>query len=109
MARRYRDHAGWDRGVRGVVRLPLVGGGSADAMTENNIDPRIFTDDDYAYEKIREFVISSQRASTSLIQRTFEIGYNRAARMMGRLETAKVVTEPNEVGRRSVLLPAVTP
>ena len=46
--------------------------------------------------------MSSQQGSTSLIQRKFSIGYNRAGRIMDQLEKANIVgpaqgSKPREV------------
>ena len=42
-------------------------------------------------KKCREFVIQAQKASTSLLQRKFRIGYNKAARIIDRLEEEGVM------------------
>lgn len=47
--------------------------------------------DDPLYEEVKEYVINEQKASTSLLQRRFGIGYNRAARMIDALEEAGVI------------------
>ncbi|NLS37636.1 cell division protein FtsK [Fructobacillus tropaeoli] len=44
--------------------------------------------DDELFEEALEFVIDQQKASTSLLQRRFRIGYNRAARLVDDLENA---------------------
>lgn len=59
-------------------------------------------DTDEEYEECREFVIKEQRASTSLLQRRFRIGYNKAARIMDQLEENGVIgpqigSKPREV------------
>lgn len=48
-------------------------------------------EDDPMYEEVKEYVIESQKASTSLLQRRFGIGYNRAARMIDILEERGIV------------------
>lgn len=48
-------------------------------------------EDDPMYDEIKEYVIESQKASTSLLQRRFGIGYNRAARMIDVLEERGIV------------------
>jgi DNA segregation ATPase FtsK/SpoIIIE, S-DNA-T family len=56
-------------------------------------------------EEAREIVMSSERASTSLLQRKLRIGYNRAARLMDLLEEENVVGPPEGNSRtREVLL-----
>ena len=59
-------------------------------------------DTEEEYEECREFVIKEQRASTSLLQRRFRIGYNKAARIMDQLEQNGVIgpqigSKPREV------------
>ena len=59
-------------------------------------------DADPLYEEIKAYVIDAQKASTSLLQRRFGIGYNRAARMIDLLEQKGVIgpaqgSKPREV------------
>ncbi|MBX9795493.1 DNA translocase FtsK 4TM domain-containing protein [Sphingomonas sp.] len=56
------------------------------------------------YRAARQLVIESRKASTSWLQRSLRIGYNTAARLMDRLEKEGVVSKPDHVGRRDVLL-----
>ena len=44
-----------------------------------------------------------RKCSTSFIQRYLQIGYNRAARIVERMEREGVVTAANHVGKREVL------
>lgn len=61
-------------------------------------------DKDPLYEDIRAYVISSGVASTSNIQRKYQLGYNRAGRIMDQLEADGVVG-PSQGGKaRSVLI-----
>lgn len=58
--------------------------------------------DDPLYEEAKEFVIESQKASTSFLQRKFSIGYQRAARLIDLMEDNGVVgpargSKPREV------------
>ena len=69
----------------------MGGGGTADM---NSLDP-------YFEEAARAIVIS-QQGSTSMVQRRFSIGYNRAGRLMDQLEAAGIVgiaqgSKPREV------------
>ena len=64
--------------------------------------------DDPLYEEVKEFVIETQRASTSSIQRRFGLGYNRAARMMDVLEHKGIIgpsqgSKPRDVRTRKSL------
>lgn len=62
--------------------------------------------DDPLYEEVKEFVISTRKASTSLIQRKFSIGYARAARLIDVLEERGIIgpargSKPREVYAKS--------
>lgn len=61
------------------------------------------------YRKAVQVVIKEQKASTSFIQRHLQIGYNRAARLLERMVVEGICTEPNGVGKRTVLQPEVKP
>lgn len=47
--------------------------------------------EDPLFQEVKDFVIDVQKASTSLLQRQFGIGYNRAARMIDELERTGVI------------------
>ena len=49
------------------------------------------------------FVIEKQKASTSMLQRQFRIGYNRAARLMDTLEENGIVGPSDGSKQRKVL------
>ena len=51
--------------------------------------------DDPLYNDIVEFVITSGKASASLLQRRFKLGYNRAARIIDLLEERGIVGPQN--------------
>ena len=51
-----------------------------------------------------ELIKTSNKASTSYLQRNFQIGYNKAARIMEALEQRGVVSEPNHTGKREILI-----
>ena len=59
---------------------------------------------DDLYEEAREMVRRERKASTSFIQRRLQIGYNRAARIIERMEAEGLVSKPDRVGRREVLI-----
>jgi len=86
-----------------------------DAVTE---EPDEDSDDPYAvfgqgngnsgddlYDKALAVVARDRKASTSYIQRRLQIGYNRAASLIERMEQEGVVSGPNHKGVREVLLP----
>ena len=60
---------------------------------------------DQLYDKAVDLVCRERKASTSFVQRHLQIGYNRAARIVERMEQEGVVTGANHVGKREVLAP----
>ena len=58
---------------------------------------------DELYDQAMALVCNERKASTSFIQRHLQIGYNRAARIIERMEAEGVVTPANHVGKREVL------
>ena len=61
-------------------------------------------DEEPLYDEIVNFVIEQGKASASLLQRRFKIGYNRAARCMDILEKRGVVGPQNGAKPREVLI-----
>ena len=59
--------------------------------------------DEYFFDAAR-FVIQKQKASTSMLQRMFKIGFNRAARIMDQMCEAGVVGEEEGTKPRKVLM-----
>ena len=60
--------------------------------------------DDPLYNDIVEFVITSGKASASLLQRRFKLGYNRAARIVDLLEERGIIGPQNGSKPREVLV-----
>ena len=60
--------------------------------------------DDPLYNDIVDFVIETQKASASLIQRRFKVGYNRAARIIDLLEERGIIGPQNGSKPREVLI-----
>lgn len=58
---------------------------------------------DPLFEDSARLVVIHQQGSTSLIQRKFAIGYNRAGRIMDQLECAGIVGETSGIKAREVL------
>ena len=56
------------------------------------------------FRKAVQVVAGSQKASTSYLQRQLRVGYNNAARLIERMEKEGVVSAPDHVGRREVLV-----
>ena len=49
-------------------------------------------------------MLRDKKASTSYIQRRLQIGYNRAASLMERMEKEGIVGAANHAGKREILL-----
>ena len=58
------------------------------------------------YDQAVAIVLRDRKASTSYIQRRLQIGYNRAASIMERMEDEGVVGQPNHAGKREILIEA---
>ncbi len=61
-------------------------------------------DSDELYKQAIEVVLRDQKASTSYIQRRLQIGYNRAASIMERMEIEGIVGPANHAGKREILV-----
>ena len=76
---------------------------------EENENGSLFDEDESdadreMYEQAKEFVIRDGKASTSYVQRRLKIGYNRAARIIEKMEQEGIVGPANHVGKREVLV-----
>ena len=71
-------------------------GGGANDVDMNHLDPM--------FEEAARLIVMSQSGSTSLIQRKFAIGYNRAGRLMDQLEKAGIVGAAMGSKPRDVLI-----
>ena len=71
-------------------------GGNGANMDMGVIDP--------LFEDAARAIVLTQQGSTSMIQRRFAIGYNRAGRLMDQLEKAGIVGAPQGAKPREVLL-----
>ncbi len=60
--------------------------------------------DDPLYNEVVEFVITTGKASSSLLQRRFKLGYNRAARIIDLLEERGIIGPQNGSKPREVLV-----
>jgi len=59
---------------------------------------------DALYDRAVALVVEEQKASTSFVQRHLQIGYNRAARIIERMEKEGIVGPANHVGKREILV-----
>jgi DNA segregation ATPase FtsK/SpoIIIE, S-DNA-T family len=60
------------------------------------------------YQQAVAIVTRDRKASTSYIQRRLQIGYNRAASLMERMEHEGIVGQPNHAGKREILVEGAT-
>ncbi len=83
------------------------------AITEEEEEAQAVEDDesggsnlsgDDLYMQAVNLVVREGKVSVSFIQRQLQIGYNRAARLVERMETERVVSQANHQGKREVLL-----
>ncbi len=59
---------------------------------------------DSLYEEAAQFVVETRKASTSLLQRRFRIGYGRAARLLDMMEHEGLISPPDGSKAREVLV-----
>jgi len=103
-----------DEEVEHIVRFLKERGGEPEYLEEVTEDPEsgpeMFGEEgsgggsgDQLYDQAVALVCRERKASTSFIQRHLQIGYNRAARIVERMEAEGVVSTANHVGKREVL------
>ncbi|MEE7475755.1 DNA translocase FtsK [Methylobacterium hispanicum] len=85
-------------------------GGKGKGATELEVDGAVFDQGAFGeaggdlYEQAVQVVLRDQKASTSYIQRRLQIGYNRAASLMERMEIEGIVGPANHAGKREILI-----
>ncbi len=70
-------------------------------------NPELFDgdgDSDEMFERAIEIVRRDRKASTSYLQRRLQIGYNRAATLIEKMEKAGIISEANAAGKRDILV-----
>ncbi len=86
------------------------GKGKGAASADLDIDGAVFDAGSFGetggdlYDQAVQVVLRDQKASTSYIQRRLQIGYNRAASIMERMETEGLVGPANHAGKREILV-----
>ncbi len=75
--------------------------GEGDSMGGGGVDPKRL---DPLFSEVAKFVVNSQQGSTSMIQRNYSIGYNRAGKIMDQLEHMGVVGAQSGSKPREVLI-----
>lgn len=64
-------------------------------------------DKDPLFDEVARLIVTSKTASTSIVQRRYNIGYNRAGKIMDQLEAAGIVGPSNGGKPRSVLVNSI--
>ena len=77
-----------------------------DEIIKNNDEnfDNLSEEDELLITKSIDLIKSTNKASTSFLQRNFQVGYNKAARIMEALEQRGVVSPPNHAGKRDILI-----
>jgi len=89
---------------------PEKGGKAKAGAAELELDGAVFDQGSFGeaggdlYEQAVQVVLRDQKASTSYIQRRLQIGYNRAASLMERMEIEGIVGPANHAGKREILV-----
>ena len=89
-------------GATGVMGETGAGGGEG-VMNPDFSGQEQDDEEDILYARAVAIVLEGSRASISLLQRHLQIGYNRAARIMERMEQQGLVSSADPMGRRTVL------
>ena len=95
------NHVSKQQAYSSAYELPEYVAGDGESSASGSVDmgkrDALFTD-------VARFVVSQQQGSTSVIQRKFQIGYNRAGRITDQLEAAGIVSANNGSKGRQVLI-----
>jgi S-DNA-T family DNA segregation ATPase FtsK/SpoIIIE len=95
------EFIGAQRGYPTAFQLPEYEGAETESITKDDID---LSKRDKMFEEAARLVVSSQSGSTSMLQRKFNLGYNRAGRIMDQLEAAGIVGPTQGSKPREVLI-----
>ncbi len=101
----------YDEGLDGITpardqhHLPLAASEILGGLDLVGSDDEIPDGEDPLYQDVVRVIGETRRATISAVQRKFKVGYNRAARLIDRMEQEGLVTAPNSNGVRDVLIP----
>jgi DNA segregation ATPase FtsK/SpoIIIE, S-DNA-T family len=93
------DFISSQQGYPTAFLLPEVISEIGDDLADVDLDKR-----DSLFDEAARLIVLHQQGSTSLIQRKFSIGYNRAGRIMDQLEAAGIVGQNEGSKARQVLI-----
>ncbi|MEZ0244166.1 MAG: DNA translocase FtsK, partial [Sphingomonas sp.] len=85
--------------ISAVTEEPEDGGFALEGGPDGDDSP-----EQQLYRRATQLVAESQKASTSWLQRQLRVGYNSAARLIEQMERDGLVSKPDHVGRREVLM-----
>ena len=98
---RINEFSALQQGYVTPFELPEPDMGDGDIGSSNDVDMQHL---DPLFEDTARLIVASQSGSTSLIQRKFSIGYNRAGRIMDQMEKAGIVGAASGSKPREVLI-----
>jgi S-DNA-T family DNA segregation ATPase FtsK/SpoIIIE len=75
----------------------------ARTSSDDFFNPELGSEDEL-YKQAIELVRREKKISISYLQRCFKIGYNKAASIVERMEQEGIVSQPNHMGKREILL-----
>lgn len=100
---------GWDKFINTILKdlnekCEDIDRYTIDFSKNENIDFNYNIDEEPLYNEIVEFVVSEGKASASLLQRRFHLGYNRASHAIDLLEERGIIGPNNGSKPREVLV-----
>ncbi|MGV8828866.1 MAG: DNA translocase FtsK 4TM domain-containing protein [Breznakibacter sp.] len=95
------DYIGNQKGYASAFLLPAYVGAEGGGNEPGDVD---LSKKDPMFDDAARIVVSNQSGSTSLVQRRFSIGYNRAGRIIDQLEAAGIVGPFEGSKARAVLV-----
>lgn len=98
----------FERDDGGIRSITITAGGRSVTTTPEVMAKALneLKDQHELYDQAVALVRESGKASTSYIQRRLQVGYNRAAELMERMERAGVVGAADHAGKREILAEA---
>jgi len=95
------EFIGNQAGYPSAFELPEYEGAEEERLEKESVD---LSKRDKMFEECARLVVNSQSGSTSMLQRKFNLGYNRAGRIMDQLEAAGIVGAASGSKPRDVLI-----
>ena len=83
----------------------VLEGTDADTLNEVNGGGSNESEKDPRFDEAVAAVLESRQPTISYVQRRLRIGYNGAARLIEAMENAGIVSRPNAMGKREVIVP----